>query len=241
MPRIRKSIPSYLLHSQSGRARAVWTDSTGTRRYQLLPGPYGSAESRAGFARMLLELEVAPHYRPPDVDRVTVSEVLLAFLNHADQHYRTPDGSPTDEVRHFKTACRYVRELYGSAPAAEFGPLALKAVRQRFVNDGWCRKTVNARVERVRRIFKWAVAEELIPPSVYQALSAVTGLQRGRTPARETAPIIPVDDSIVDTTLPHLTRYVCGLVQFQRLTGCRPSEACRVRRCDIDTGGAVWM
>jgi hypothetical protein len=29
MPRPRKSIPSYLPHAQSGRARAVWTDYTG--------------------------------------------------------------------------------------------------------------------------------------------------------------------------------------------------------------------
>jgi integrase len=28
---------------------------------------------------------------------------------------------------------------------------------------------------------------------------------------------------------------------FQRLTGCRPGEACQVRRCDIETTGAVWL
>src|SRR5262249_54303815 len=28
---------------------------------------------------------------------------------------------------------------------------------------------------------------------------------------------------------------------FQRLTGCRPGEACRVRQCDIDTSGAIWL
>jgi hypothetical protein len=94
---------------------------------------------------------------------------LLAYLEHAGQHYRGPDGSSTDEHRHIKSAIRYVRELYGEIPAADFGPLALKAVRQKFVQQNWCRKTANARVEWVRRVFKWAVAEELIPPTVYQA------------------------------------------------------------------------
>jgi hypothetical protein len=31
------------------------------------------------------------------------------------------------------------------------------------------------------------------------------------------------------------------MMKFQRSTGCRPAEACRLRRCDIDMGGPVWM
>lgn len=42
MSRSRNSIPSYLLHSQSGRARAVWTDPAGTHRFRLMPGMYDS-------------------------------------------------------------------------------------------------------------------------------------------------------------------------------------------------------
>ena len=44
----------------------------------------------------------------------------------------------------------------GGTRAANFGPLAMKAVRQKFVNAGWSRKTINQRVGRVRRVFKWA-------------------------------------------------------------------------------------
>ena len=81
-----------------------------------------------------------------------------------------------------------VRELYGLTPAAEFGPLALKATREVMVRRGWCRKLVNQRVNRVRRIFKWAVAEELVPPAVHQALAALPGLQRGRSGVRDPEP-----------------------------------------------------
>jgi integrase len=76
---------------------------------------------------------------------------------------------------------------------------------------------------------------------VYHRLTAVTGLQKGRSAARETEPVGPVNDTVVDATLPQLNRHVRGLVEFQRLTGCRPGEACAVRRCDINTGGAVWL
>jgi hypothetical protein len=39
---------------------------------------------------------------------------------------------------------------------------------------------------RIQRIFKWAVSEQLIPPSVYEGLRCVEGLRYGRTTARET-------------------------------------------------------
>ncbi|MBN9518959.1 site-specific integrase [bacterium] len=243
MARSRKSIPAYHRHS-AGRdcARAVWTDASGQRHFRILPGRYDSPESRAAFARLLLELDVAPAPAArPDPAGVTVNEVLLAFLAHADRHYRDAEGGPSDEVRHLKVACRHVRELYGLTPAREFGPLALKAVRQRFVGQGWNRKVVNARTDRVRRVFKWAVAEELIPVEVYTALATVGGLQKGRTPAPESEPVTPVEDAAVDATVPFLNRHVRGLVEFERLTGCRPGEACRVRRCDLDMTGDVWV
>jgi integrase len=80
-----------------------------------------------------------------------------------------------------------------------------------------------------------------VPAAVHAALAAVAGLQRGRCEVREAEPVKPVHESIVEATLPYLSRHVRGLVEFQRLTGCRPGEACMVRRCDIDTGGAVWL
>ena len=165
----------------------------------------------------------------------------MAFLRHAEHHYRRPDGSPTNEVAQYKQTFRLVRTLFGPTPAREFGPRSLKDLRQAMVETGWSRKLVNQRVGLVRRVFKWASSEELLPVAVHQALATVQGLQVGRTRARETDPVGPVDDATVESTLAHLNRHVRGLVQFQRLTGCRPGEACAVRRCDIDTGGAVWQ
>ena len=242
MPRQRNLLPSYLLHKQSGRARAVWTDPAGTRQFRLLPGLFDNAESRTAFARLQLELASSPHL-PYKADRsgVSVNEVLLAYLGFAQGHYRRPDGSTSNEFEEYKLVARYVRELYGHLPSAEFGPLALRAVRQKFLAADWSRGFINQRIWRVKRIFKWAVAEELIPSAVHQALTAVPGLQRGRSAARETEPVGPVDDATVDATLPFLSAHVRGLVEFQRLTGCRPGEACALRRCDIDTGGAVWL
>ncbi|MBI3838138.1 MAG: site-specific integrase [Planctomycetia bacterium] len=54
-------------------------------------------------------------------------------------------------------------------------------------------------------------------------------------------PIKPVSDADVDATLPHLPAVVADIVRFQRLTGCRPTEACIVRPIDVDRTGTVWL
>lgn len=118
MPARRKATPSYLPHSQSGKARAVWTDSAGTRHYRMLPGAYDSKESREAFARLLLELEAAPH-QPAAANpaEMTMAELLLAFLDHAERHYRGPDGKPTSEIYEVKVVVR-ANLAVGDQPAA---------------------------------------------------------------------------------------------------------------------------
>jgi integrase len=209
----------------------------------MLPGAYDSPESRSAFAAFLLELQAAPHQLQPPVvaSGITVAELLVAYLDHAERHYRTPDGQPTSEIYEVKLVIRALRELYADTPIASFGPLCVKTARQKWINDGRSRSECNRRVALVKRIFKWAVSEELASPLVYQGVASVAGLQKGRTVARETEPVRPVDDEVVEATLPYLDRHVRGLVEFQRLTGCRPGEACAVRRCDLDMTGRLWM
>src|SRR5205814_1352581 len=128
VPRSRKLTPSYLPHKQSGRGRAVWTDAAGVRHEQLLPGPFDSPEARTAFARLQLELETPPRRaHRPDPAGITVNELLAAYKDFAEGHYRAPDGTPTTEAEHMRLVSRHVRGLYGDTPAAEFGPLALKA------------------------------------------------------------------------------------------------------------------
>lgn len=71
----------------------------------------------------------------------------------------------------------------GSAPLDSFGPRLLREVREGMLATGWSRKVINARVQNIVRTFKWAVAEELIPSSAYEALRTVQGLRMGRSSA----------------------------------------------------------
>jgi integrase len=66
-------------------------------------------------------------------------------------------------------------------------------------------------------------------------------LTAGRTTAHEPEPIKPVDEDHFRAVLPFLTPTVRALVELLALTGMRPSEACRIRPCDIERNGAVWV
>jgi hypothetical protein len=153
-----------------------------------------------------MELAASPIRQPAVAPSAfTVAQLLDAYLDHAERHYRGPDGKPTSKLSEVKSVITVVLELYSDLLASEFTPLKLKAVRQKWVDAKRVRTECNRCVGTVKRIFKWAVSEELIPPAVYQALATVSGLQKGRTEAIEGEPVGPVDDAVVDATLPHLT------------------------------------
>jgi integrase len=232
MPRQKNPVPTYKRIREQARC---WVNG----RWIYL-GRWQSPESLKEFERLCAELRTAPAVAPSR-SGLTVAELLVAFGKHARDHYRRADGSQTTEVRSYKEALAPVFDLYGDVPASEFGPKALKAVRQQFIDLGWCRSHVNRQVGRVRRVWKWGASEELVPVAVFQSLATVQGLQEGRTEAPESDPVAPVPHDDVEATLRHLNRTVRGLVEFQRLTGCRPGEACALRRCDLDTSGEVWL
>ncbi|HKB39182.1 MAG TPA: site-specific integrase, partial [Gemmataceae bacterium] len=231
----RIKVPSYRLHKQSGQAVVTLTDGMGTRRDVLL-GRYGTPESRAEYARVLAEWEASGHRLPaksaePSASDLSVNELLLAFWQHAEQHYRRPDGTPTAEIDCLRAALRPLRQLYGHTPVKEFGPLALRAVRQQMIESvdkrtqrPWCRRTINLHTYRIRSVFKWGVEQELVPPSVLYALQAVRGLQKGRSDARESEPVKPVPEAFIDAVLPFVTATVRAMIELQRLTGMRPGE-----------------
>jgi integrase len=235
MSRPKKPIPTPRCH----KGRAVVDVYDGDIRRTVTLGAWGSPEAEREYARILAEGQSTP------VSSVgaspTVSEVLLAFLRWADGYYRTPDGKPTHEIVELRLSVRPVRELYGHTLAREFGPKAMAAVRQKMIDASLCRTLINRRIDRVKRVFKWASAEELVPVTVYQSLRTLAGLRRGRSEVRESEPVEPVDAATVDATLPHLGEHLRAMVELQRLTGMRPGEVCGLRFAEINRGGDVWL
>jgi integrase len=230
--------PSYRHHKPSGQA-VVTLDGR-----DIYLGRYGTPQSRAEFDRLLAEWLSNGRRLPAPASAhgtdLSVNELSLAYLAFADGYY-TKRGKPTSEPGSIRQTIKPLRQLYGHTLAREFGPLQLKAVRQAMIDAGLCRNEVNKRTGRIVRLFKWAVGEGIVPPSLHHGLIAVSGLRRGRADVRESEPVKPVPDAFVDAIRPHVPPQLWAMVELMRLSGMRPQEVCLMRTIDIDRSGRVWI
>ncbi len=65
-------------------------------------------------------------------NRVDDQQLVNACRKFAEGYY-VRDGKPTKELEDMRYAARPLRKLYGTTPVRDFGPLALKAVRQHMI------------------------------------------------------------------------------------------------------------
>lgn len=230
-----RSFPKPHHHKASGQARV----KVQGRHYYL--GPWGSAEADREYQKLKARFAAGGGYAPDRGAAITVAELVAAFMLHAAEHYRHADGTPTSEIADFRRSVRELLKMHASTVVEAFGPLALKEVRQAMIDAGLARVLINQRVGRVKRIFRWGVENELATGGVFEALRAVKGLQVGRTRARETDPVKPVERGRLEAVLPFVTLPVRAMIELQSLTGMRPGEVLCMRTRDIDRGGEVWV
>jgi len=240
MPRRSRRIPSYRLHKFSGQA-VVTIDG-----HDHYLGLHDTPESKQKYARLIQEWTANQHLLASDssasapVADLTINELALAFWEHAKRYYVKPSGEPTGERQAVKYSLRPLVELYGDERIVDFGPRKLKAVRQAMIEQDLARTLINRRINRLRHVFKWGVENEMVPPSVLDAIRAVAPLKRGRCDARESEPVKPVPMAMVNAVRPFVSRQVWSMIQLQLRTAMRPGEAVIMRRGDIDTTGSVW-
>jgi integrase len=219
------------------------TDKTGARafvevnRRRIYLGRYGSTESKQAYARIVAELAVTGGAPPVEPSEITIAEVADRWLVHLSEYYVSGSREPAQHT----LALKPLLELYADEKAVTFGPLALKAVRQRMVDRGWARAHVNKNTRRIQRMFRWAAGEQLIPLDVWHLLKSVEGLRFGHTAAPETEPVRPVAENVIDQTVKHCTPTLAAMIRLQQYTGMRPGELCILRSGDVDVTGKVWV
>ncbi len=235
MPKISDSaVPSYRKHKASGQAVVTLN---GHDEYL---GPYGTKASRRLYDRLIAEWLASDRGRASQLGNgMSMAEAMAAYLRHAKSYY-VKNGKTTAELDCIIHALRFVKKLYCNFEAMAFTAVALEAVRNSMIEAGLSRKTINSHVGRIRRMFKWLEAKGMVPPGMHQHLQVLDGLRKGRSDARETEPIRPVEDVTVDATLSVLPEIVADMVRLQRFMGCRPEEICNLRPCDVDRSGNVW-
>jgi hypothetical protein len=162
--------PSYRLHRPTGQAVVTLNG----RDFYL--GKHDTPGSRAEYDRIIAEW-LSNGRQTAATDDVTISELMVGYIRHADAYY-VKNGRPTSVAPLIRLALRALKRLYGHTPAREFGPLALKTLRQAYIDAGSCRRDVNRYTGLIVRFFKWAVENERVPPA------SITAFWRSRGSGR---------------------------------------------------------
>jgi integrase len=254
--------PSYRYH----KARHCAVVTIDGRDHYL--GSYDSPESWEKYHRLIAEWFAGNHNPPPPTTSepppLTVSELILRYWRFVTSYY-VKNGRPTSEQDTIRQALRFVRKLYGSTLAGDFSPRSLKAVRQAMIDHkvtrtvkvrdqltgevreevmvrahGLARRFINKQIARVKRMFAWAVEEELVPVAVHAGLLRVAALKKGKAHAREKPQIRPVPAGHVETVLPLVPGTIRAMIEVQQLCGGRPQDIVEMRAADIDRNATVW-
>ena len=242
MPRPRSLSPSKFWHSHKqqwcvkidGRFHYLGTDEQAAeaKRCVLI------AEWLAGEKGVhgMYTLDVKPNGKGGSAR--LVSEVLAVYVRHAKARY------DRHQLARIQCGLDAVDEVAGTLPAAEFGPKTLKAVRDHLLSRPshrgkpsterrvlLSRNYVNSVIGTIQTAWAWLASEEIVPADRALALRTVKALRQGE--GREVPHIVAISPEVVAATLPYLCGVVRAMVQFQQLTGCRPSEVCCLRPCDL--------
>ncbi|TWT95390.1 site-specific tyrosine recombinase XerC [Botrimarina colliarenosi] len=260
MSQQQKQPPKYGRHKSSGQAvvyvkgREVYLGKHGSpqsrERYREFVEKWLAQQAEEAPTQAALEAEerLAQTINAPNLREkrragrvVTLDELIFAYRRFAHGYY-VKNGEVTREAELIDEVTGLLGRRHGKRSVESFGPVDLDEFREWVIDErDWERKSLNKQIGRVVRMYKWAVKKELCSPAAYQQLAVLGGLAKGRTRARESEPVQPVDDATVGKTIPALPEIVADMVRFQRLTGARPGEVCALRPCDLDRTGKVWL
>ena len=150
---MQKRTPKYLLHRPTGQAYV----RIGGKFHYL--GEYDSEDSHKRYDELIGKL-LKGTLNPSQV-KVGVAQLCMAYVEHA-RTYCVKNGRETSEVAAIQGSLRPFVKLHGRCRVSEFGPIRLKQVRDAMIDAGIVRKSVNRRIGRIKRMFKWGVENELI-------------------------------------------------------------------------------
>jgi site-specific recombinase XerD len=209
-------------------------------------GKYGSEESRERYHRLLAErhagggstLAASRDVGEPG-DGLRINELALRYFRHCEKYY-VKNGVVTSQVRLVRLSLAVLNRLFGHTLVRDFGPLGLEMCQAEFVRQGLCRNECNRRTKLIRQAFRWGVSKQLIEVTVLQSLTTVPPLGKGRTQARDSLPVKPVPDWMVEAVRPFVARQVWAMIELEHLTGARPGEIVIMRAADINTSGRTW-
>lgn len=227
--------PSLRLHKPTGQA---FVEINGKRHYL---GKHDLPETTQAYHRLIAEWIAGGYRLPVPQDAITIMEVAEAYCEFAEGYYIGRFGETTPEYGRIQAALRPVVDLYGVVPAIQFGPIALRAVRQTWIDQGLSITTINSYAGIVRRMFRWAASQEMLPVTAHQALATLPGLRKGRGLGKNPQPRQAAPLEHVEKTMEHMPSPLRAVIRLLMLTGARPTEILRLKKGDIDQTDTVWV
>ena len=168
---------------------------------------------------------------------VRFSDILIAYLEHIES-----------SVCHnyfvaVKKNCGDFGALIGNKLANAVKPADLVRFREQMATEGRLAiRSVNRKLEQVKRVFRYAVETGMVDVTVYQALAIVENAKLSthkklKPPKRR--PPVPLESAVqIIGTLRPIVR---DLLLVQLYSGSRPGEINRMRKCDVEMSGDVWI
>jgi integrase len=231
-------VPSYRHHKGTGQAVVV------IRRKSFYLGRYGTPESRQKYERIIGQYLAAGRDVPlKSAPRAALSirQLSAAYLDYCGTYYRRADGKPTSEYGSIKSLLSKVNAVVGDLTASQLSPSVVEILRTKWVNDDKnSRKYINKQTGRLVRMYRWAVAKEMVEPEVWQRLKSILPLKKGRTTAVDYPKVSPAPTDDVSAALDKMPDDLAAMCRIQLLTGMRPGELWELRPADIDRTGDVW-
>lgn len=236
MKPLKIKLPKYRLHQPKGRSARAAVTINGQHIYL---GEYDSPESHERYkqeiAKWLCSQQdaAAVPTLDPNTPFVSINQLIETYTTYAEGRYVNEEGDKTSEFDCILSAVHPLIEAFGSTNAREFGPKSLKQVRALMMSLGWTHGTINKAVGRIKRMFKWAVSEELVPPTIPQALETLAGLDARTVNAKKSEPVRPVDEEHVRAIYPYVSPQVQDMLELLLLCGCRPGEIVKICWAEI--------
>ncbi len=177
---------------------------------------------------------------------LTCAALTAAYLAAARTRFSPRKGEANNEMTNCRDAFKPLLHLYGDLPAEDLTPIRLRAVQLFLVELGTnsCR-TINAKISRIRRCWKWAASRMMVPMTCLEGLRAVEPV---RPPQASThPPVQPVAVEVIEAVIPFMadqqrgTNVLGAMVRLLLLTGMRPGEVVQMTGQDIDRDCDPWQ
>lgn len=232
-----------LCRNPDNRAYATYPGTGGRKREYF--GQHGSPEAEAAYKEWLQR--ILSGYETPANRTLRIADLAEQFLEHTERQH----GRDSTEFNLCFKAVERLLLLGANKPASSFGPVLLRAYAEQMLQETYqkrggpervySRTYISKCVARLKRMVKWASANEIIPPEHYHKLAAFDLASVVPQKARSRVPVTGIDFRVVRATLPFLSHPVRSMVPVQALCGMRPQDVCNIRPIDIDTSHSVWV